>query len=87
MPQQGICFQGEVEKKFSSSGLGKLSYPELPYSDTLTSYNTFLNFYQIHLTVIVSKNYWIMQNTVDPDQMLHSAASDLGLHCFSDLSV
>ena len=28
-----------------------------------------------------------MANSVDPDQMLHSAASDLGLHCFSGLSV
>ena len=23
----------------------------------------------------------LMANSVDPDQMLHSAASDLGLHC------
>ena len=27
-----------------------------------------------------------MANSVDPDQMLHPAASDLGLHC-KDLSV
>ena len=25
--------------------------------------------------------------TVDPDQMLHTAASDLGLHCLPGLSV
>ena len=28
-----------------------------------------------------------MANSVDPDQMPHFAASDLGLHCFKDVSV
>ena len=28
-----------------------------------------------------------MANLVDPDQTLHSAASDLGLHCLPSLSV
>ena len=28
-----------------------------------------------------------MANSVDPDQMLHSVASDLGLHCLQRLSV
>ena len=28
-----------------------------------------------------------MANSVDPDQMPHSAASDLGLHCLQRLSV
>ena len=33
----------------------------------------------IRLPVDVCKNGW-MSNSVDPDQMLHSVASDLGLH-------
>ena len=28
-----------------------------------------------------------MANGIDPDQMLHSVASDLGLHCLQSLSV
>ena len=30
---------------------------------------------------IVYLIYCCMANSIDPDQMLHSAASDLGLHC------
>ena len=29
----------------------------------------------------MSKTGGYVANSVDPDQMLHSAASDLGLHC------
>ena len=32
----------------------------------------------------VSKICWMSANSVDPDQTPRSAASDLGLHCFSE---
>ena len=35
----------------------------------------------ILLSIDVCKNCW-MSSSVDPDKMLHPAASDLGLHCF-----
>ena len=35
----------------------------------------------ILLVIDVSENAGLVANSVDPDQMLHSAASDLGRHC------
>ena len=55
------------------------------YWDTLSTYNSCLTIFEIvhsSTPLDVSKILlYGMANSVDPDQMLHSAASDLGLHC------
>ena len=48
-----------------------------------------IKFKQIHFTTSykVKIGAWWVANSVDPDQMLHDAASDLGLHWFTQASL
>ena len=49
----------------------------------LEQFNQFLHYLLFKKTYHNNPEYWDRQasaNSVDPDQMLHSAASDLGLH-------
>ena len=68
----------------SSNKLGKHSdnvvnvlniYPK--YSDTSTPYHTYSKIYYLMCLKIAG----LVANSIDPDEMPHSAASHLGLHC------